>query len=256
MAGSYEEIEQEPQLLESPTNQAGIQGIESLMGQPAPQVNLQGLGKEGQSLLNTGMGLIQQLTQLAQNPMQNQAYASGMGEIEKMLSGGYDPMSSPYYEGIRKEAEMGTQKSVDQLMHGQSQRGTLASTPGMKAEGELRAMADAKTLQTLGSLYESERGRTSNAVSQALNYAQFQPNVMGQALSGVGSMSPLATYSSDVANQQAMTNAQLQAQHMGTQMQGYGAMADYGTYYTNPIEYKPGIGDYMMGGLGSIGGLK
>lgn len=253
MAGSYQEVEQTPQLLESPVNQAGIQGLQNLMGTPAPTVNLQGLGAQGQQLLNLGMGLLQQLTQLAQNPPE--AYKLGMAEIEKMLSGGYDPLSSPYYEGIRKEADIMTQKSVDQLMHGQQLRGTLASTPGMKAESELRALADARTLQTLGSLYESERGRTSNAVSQALGYAQYIPNIMGQALSGVGAMSPLATYGSDIANQQALANAQLQSNWLGQQMQGYGAMMDYGTYYTNPMVYQPGFLDYLMGGASAIGSI-
>lgn len=256
MGGSYEEIEQTPQLLESPTNQAGIQGIQNLMGQNAPQVNLQGLGAEGQSLLNMGMGLIQQLQQQAQNPMDNQAYALGMGELEKVLQGGYDPMSSPYYEGIRQEADILTDEGVKQLMHGQQQRGTLASTPGMSAEAGLRAKMGASTLQELGKLYEGERGRMSQGVNQALGYAQLPSNMMGQALSGIGAVSPLATYGSDVANQQSITNAQLQSNWTGQQMQGYGAMSDYGTYYTNPVEYQPGVGDYLLGGLGSIGGLK
>ncbi len=254
MGGSYQTSDVEPILLESPTNLAGIEGIQNLMGQSAPSVNLQGLGAEGQQLLNMGMGLIQQLTHLAQNPPE--IYQTGMDEIQKVLEGGYDPMSSPYYEGIRRESEMLTDRSVSEMMHGQSARGTLASTPGMRAESDLRAMADARTLQTLGQLHEGERGRMSNAVNQALGYAQYQPNVMGQAMGGIGAMSPLATYGSDVANQQAIMNAQLQSQHMGTQMSGYGAMSDYGTYYVPEQHYKPGIGDYMLGGASAVGGIK
>jgi len=256
MGGSYETSETEPVLLENEYNQAGIQGLQGLMGQAAPSVSLQGLGSQGQSLLSTGMGLINTLSKLAQNPMQNQAYALGMGEIEKVLAGGYDPMSSPYYEGIRKESDILTQRSVDQLMHGQAQRGTLASSVGVRGEGDLRSLADARTLQTLGSLYESERGRMGNAVNQALGYAEYQPNMLSGTLQGIGALSPLATYGSDVANQQASTNAQLQSSWLGQQMQGYGAMSDYGTYYVPQEHYQPGVGDYLLGGLGAIGGLK
>jgi hypothetical protein len=149
-----------------------------------------------------------------------------------------------------------TQKSADLMKHGQETRGTLASTVGAKAEGDMRAMADAKTLQTLGSLYESERNRTSNAVSQALNYASFVPSVAGAALSGASALSPLATYNSDVANQQSITNANLQSNWTGQQISGYGALSDYGTYYVPEEHYQPGLGDYLLGGMGAIGGLK
>lgn len=253
--GSYEEIEQTPILLENEWNQAGMQGLQGMMGQPAPQVSLQGLGAEGQALLGQGMALVNMLQGIAKDPSQLPGYNVGMGEIEKVLAGGYDPRSSPYYEGIRKEAEIMSEESINRLLHGQQHRGTLASTVGTKAEGYTRALMDSKTLQTLGQLYEAERGRMSQAVSQALGYSQLPMQAAGGALSGISGLSPLATYGSDAANQQALANAQLQSNWAGQQMQGYGAMADYGTYYTNPITYNPGFWDYVMGIGGAVGSI-
>ncbi|NLO02807.1 MAG: hypothetical protein GX126_10905 [Bacteroidales bacterium] len=259
--GGYETSDQQPIQLENETNQWAIAQMQQLLGSSgscgggcggnAPQVNLQGLGAEGQQLLGQGMGLLEQLTGLAKDPTQNPAYSSGLSEIQKTLSGEYDPLTSPYYEGIRKEADIATQKSADVLRHGQSTRGTLASTVGAKAEGEMRAIADAKTLQTLGSLYESERNRMSNAVSQSLGYAQYQPDVAGKALSGTSLMTPLATYDTEIANQEQIANANLQAGHqalqvqkLGTQLSGLNSMANYGTYYMPEQYYQPGLFDY------------
>ena len=264
--GGYQTSDQQPIQLENPTNQWAIAQMQQLLsgsgscggscGGNAPQVNLQGLGAEGQQLLGQGMGILDQLTGLANDPTQNPAYSSGLSEIQKTLSGEYDPLTSPYYEGIRKEADIATQKSADLLKHGQSTRGTLASTVGAKAEGEMRAIADAKTLQTLGSLYESERGRMTNAVSQALGYAQYQPNVAGKALSGTSLMSPLANYDTEIANQEQLANANLQAGHLATQLGGLGAMANYGTYYMPQQYYEPTTADYILGGISAVGGLK
>lgn len=271
--GGYQTSGQQPIQLENSTNQWAISQMQNLLGGSggccggaggaAPQVSLQGLGAEGQQLLGQGMGILDQLIGLSKDPTQNPAYSSGLSEIQKTLSGEYDPMKSPYYEGIRKEADIATQKSADLMKHGQSTRGTLASTVGAKAEGEMRAIADAKTLQTLGSLYESERNRMSNAVSQSLGYAQYQPDVAGKALSGTSLMTPLATYDTEVANEEQIANANLlagnqalQVQKLGTQLSGLNSMANYGSYYMPEMYYEPKPVDYLLGGISAIGGLK
>lgn len=256
MAGGYETVEQEPILLESPVNQQAAQQLQQVMQTPInmPQVSLQGLGAEGQALLGAGMGLLSQLQALAQNPPE--IYNIGVDYIKKILSGSYDPMTSPYYKGIRQEAEMMTENAADILRQGQQLRGIAASTPGMRAEAELRTGMNAQTLQTLGQLYESERNRMSQAGQQALAYANYQPNLLGMGLSGIGQLSPLATYGSDVANQQALANAQMQAQGLLAgyqgQLSGLTNLMDYGTYYMPQQVYQPGLLDYITGGLGAV----
>jgi len=257
MGGSYQPVDVEPIMLENETNQQAVQGLQDLINNPVtmPQVSLQGLTGQGQSLLNTGMSILSQLQNLAQNPPE--ALKIGLDYIKNVLSGSYDPMSSPYYQGIKEEAKTMTQDAIDLLRQGQQIRGVVASTPGMRAESNLRTGMNAKTLQTLGQLYENERNRMTTAGSQALAYANYQPSILSGAMSGIGALSPLATYNSDVANKEAMFNAQLQGQgllaNQQNQLGALSTLADYGTYYVPPVEYKPGLGDYILGGLGAAG---
>lgn len=84
-------------------------------------------------------------------------------QYRKTLAGDYDPRTSPYYEGLRGEAEYLKRKGTTALRREHELGGTLMDTNAMGVRGEFINRADSALLQELGRLYESERDRTERA---------------------------------------------------------------------------------------------
>jgi hypothetical protein len=107
------------------------------------------------------------------------------GEMTKTLEGGYDPLTSPYYRGLREEAEREQRKGVTDIRQGAELGGMLKSTPRLGAEGTFLAASKSNLLKQLGLLYETERGRKSQA-------ARDIQGVEGQQISDVAAIGGVA----------------------------------------------------------------
>jgi hypothetical protein len=104
--------------------------------------------------------------------------------LGQTLRGEFDPRTSPFYQGLRDEAQRLKQVGVsDALRRGQRFSGGFSGVAGRQA-GEVAGRADENILQVLGSLFETERGRQQQAVPTALG---FEQGISG-TLAGLGGL--------------------------------------------------------------------
>jgi len=109
---------------------------------------------------------VQMLIQQELGPLLERLNAGGQlatNEYTKTLTDQYDPRTSPYYEGLRSEAERLTNQGVTRLRQRAELGGNLQSTPAAAQEGEFVNQANSALLTELGKLYESERNRKTTA---------------------------------------------------------------------------------------------
>ncbi|MBA7577583.1 hypothetical protein ES708_19436 [subsurface metagenome] len=209
-----------------------------------------GVSGTEQQLLRQGMSMIQKLTS-GEMP---EAFGIGMEKIKSILGGEYDPMTSPYYKGLKEEAARFEQKGVSDIRQRSQLGGMLYSEPAMGAEAEFRGVTGTGLTKELGRLYEADIGRQAGMVPQLLGYAGMEAARPGQALAGISALSPLAGKGGDIARQQELLNWQQQTQQelfpWTHQAPIHQFMADWGTFYQPEQVYKPGPFDYLAG-LGS-----
>jgi len=247
LTGGYEEGPA-PELLTTPYTDPAMQSLLDLATTTPtlPSVSLPGISGTEQQLLSQGMSLIQKLV----SGKMPEAYTMGMEKIKSVLGGEYNPLTSPYYKGLKEEAARFEQKGVSDIRQRSQLGGMLYSEPAMGVEAEFRGITGTGLTKELGRLYEADIGRQTGMVPQLLGYAGLEAGMPGRALSGIGALAPLAGKGGDIARQQAMLNW-----GVGTQQAmfpwTYGAdinkfLADWGTFYTPEQIYKPGLLDYAL----------
>ena len=98
--GSYED-DPAPVQLTTPYTEPALNQLETLGSTTPtlPTVDLPGTTPEEQQLLKQGQSLIQQLMS-GEMP---EAFQIGMDKIKNILGGEYNPVSSPYYKGLKEE---------------------------------------------------------------------------------------------------------------------------------------------------------
>lgn len=127
----------------SPLSQSGLARLEDILGQPAA----------------------------SENPL----FVSAVGELQKTLSGEYDPYESEYYDAVRSGLLRELSEAKDRLRASASARDVFSSSGRVAGEGELEETAMNSLAQVLGSLAEAERGRrlgAAGAVPGLLAYGQ------------------------------------------------------------------------------------
>jgi hypothetical protein len=249
--GTYEEGP-EPELLTTEYTDPAMQALLGLATTTPtlPSVSLPGVSGTEQQLLRQGMSMIQKLM----SDKMPEAFGIGMEKIKSILGGEYDPMTSPYYKGLKEEAARFEQKGVSDIRQRSQLGGMLYSEPAMGAEAEFRGITGTGLTKELGRLYEADIGRQAGMVPQLLGYAGMEAARPGQALAGISALAPLAGKGGDIARQQELLNWQTATQqelfpwtHQAP-IQQY--LADWGTFYQPEQIYKPGPFDYLAG-LGS-----
>jgi hypothetical protein len=107
------------------------------------------------------------------------------GYYNDVLSGGYDPSTSDYYQGFRAEQNRLKQDALLGIARQGQMAGMSRSTPVLGVQARTGAAIDDATLRQLGLLYENERARRDQA-------AGFLSQLGGQELSQVGQVEQLA----------------------------------------------------------------
>jgi len=287
----------DPVLLETEYTEPAMQSLQELANQPLPtlptvdlpsvslpQVNLPsltlpGISAEEQKLLSYGMSMIEKMMS-GQMP---EAYTLGMEKIKSVLAGEYDPTKGDYYKGLKEEAETFKEEGISDIRQAGQLGGMLYSEPRIAEESKLIGQIATGLTKELGRLYESNINREAGMIPQLLGYSGQEINKQGQALSGIGSLSPLAGKSGDINRQQSMLNyqtgidqalanqqigaqesmfnvgqqtqQQLINQQIGSQQAMlpytvsaplYSELANYGTWSQPTTHYEPGILDYVI----------
>ena len=251
--GSYED-DPAPVQLTTPESEAAVGQLQNLANTTPnlPSINLPGTSPEENQLLQQGMSLIQQLI----SGKMPEAYTLGMNKIKSILGGEYNPLTSPYYKGLKEEASKMKIEGASDIRNRSQLGGMLYSEPAMNIESERKGDIDTSLLKTLGSLFESNINREAGMIPQLLGYSNAKTGMMGTALSGINAMSGLAGKSGDINRQETMLNWQQdtnQAMFPWTNqaplLQG---LADYGNWYTPTQTYHPGLLDYALPLAGAI----
>ena len=268
--GGYEEGP-EPELLTTEYTEPAMTALEELATTTPtlPTVSLPsyptlpGISETEQQLLTQGMGLIQELIS-GEMP---EAFKIGMDKIKGILGGEYNPLTSPYYQGLKEEAARFERKGISDIRQRSQLGGMLYSEPAMGVEAEFRGILGTGLTKELGRLYEADVGRQAGMVPQLLGYAGMEAGRPGQALAGIGAMAPLAGIGRGVATKEALgqfgvgTQQALADWGVGTQQAMFPwthqapiqqFMADWGTFYTPEQTYKPGLLDYALPIAGAI----
>jgi len=251
--GTYEEGEP-PELLTTEYTEPSMTALMNLATTTPnlPNLNLPGMTEEEKQLLNQGMSLIQKLIS-GEMP---EAYTLGMEKIKSVLGGEYNPLTSPYYKGLKEEAARFEEKGVSDIRQRSQLGGMLYSEPAMGAEAEFKGILGTGLTKELGSLYEADVNRQVSMIPQLLSYSGQEIGRQGMGLSGITALAPLAGKGGDIARQEEMLNWQQQTQQalFPYQYQApiWESLANWGTWYQPQKYYKPGLLDYAGGILGAI----
>ena len=251
--GTYEEGEP-PELLTTEYTEPSMTALMNLATTTPtlPSINLPGISGEEKQLLNQGMSLIQKLMS-GEMP---EAFKIGMEKIKSILGGEYNPLTSPYYKGLKEEAARFEEKGVSDIRQRSQLGGMLYSEPAMGAEAEFKGILGTGLTKELGSLYEADVNRQVGMIPQLLSYSGQELGKQGMAMSGITGLAPLAGKGGDIARQEEMLNWQQRTQQalFPYQYQApiWESLANWGTWYQPQKYYKPGLLDYAGGILGAI----
>jgi len=117
-------------------------------------------------------------------------------EYSSILSDDYDPRTSPFYEGLRQEAERLKAEGVTSLRQRAELGGMLGSSGAAVAEGSFVKQSNSAMLQELGRLMETERGRKLLA-------AEGIQGAEAQRLSNIAAVGGIAETERDIEQQRA-----------------------------------------------------
>lgn len=174
---------------QSEASKAGQAYLTKLIG-TAPNVALQGTA----GLTPVQMAIQQSLSGLLAKSGQAGDLASK--EYSSILEGDYDPRTSPYYEGLRQEAERLKKEGVTGLRQRAELGGMLGSSTGAVAEGSFVSEANSALLKELGRLMETERGRKLLA-------AEGIQGAEAQRLGNIAAVGGIADIERDIEQQRA-----------------------------------------------------
>jgi len=255
--GTYEEGP-EPELVTTEYTEPAMEALQNLATTTPtlPTVSLPGVSGTEQQLLNQGMSLIKELVS-GEMP---EAYKLGMNKIKNILGGEYNPLTSPYYKGLKEEAARMEEKGVSDIRQRSQLGGMLYSEPAMGAEAEYKGILGTGLTKELGRLYEADIGRQASMIPQLLGYSGQELGRKGAALSGITSLAPLAGKGGDIARQQELLNWGVGTQQALFPYQ-YQApiwqnLADWGNWTQPQMYYQPGPLDYIVPLAGSWLGRK
>jgi len=254
--GHYEEDEP-PELLETEYTDPAMEKLAELMGRDVtlPTVDLPKLSDAEKKLVDFGTNIIQKMMG-AGTP---EPYEIGLEKIKSVLGGEYNPLTSPYYKGLKEEAARFEEQGISDIRQRSQLGGMLYSEPAMGAEAEFKGILGTGLTKELGRLYESDINRQTSMIPQLLGYAGYESSLPGQKIETLKSFAPMAGQERDIATKQALADWQVGTQQELFPFQ-YQApiaqyMADWGNWYQPTQTYHPGFWDYAGGILGGIGSI-
>lgn len=125
------------------------------------------------------------------NRSQPELYGQAQNVISNSLTGGYDPNTSQYYEGVRQSADLNLADALNRYGQQQYLTGNLRATPTDTGQARLIAENTANLNQTLGQLALQERQNQMQSVNQAMSLGQLQDQFGANTLNAYASISPL-----------------------------------------------------------------
>lgn len=101
-------------------------------------------------------------------------FKAGESELLSTLGGQYDPLTSPFYSGFRKESQIEEEAAINRLNRGLQGRGMFASSGAVREVGDVRSRFSADRMSVLGSIFENERTRRLRTAPVAAQFSNLQ----------------------------------------------------------------------------------
>lgn len=137
-----------------------IEGVEA-MQKPYPGQLTAGMSPEERQALSAISGY-----------QPSSLWKQSQEQLGKTISGQYDPISSPYFKAFRENLGRETEDIVTGVNQQFNLGGMLPSTQRSRVVGDVRTDALGRIAQELGGMYETERGRSLQAIPMAMAMEQ------------------------------------------------------------------------------------
>lgn len=138
-----------------------------------------------------GQGLDQFLTQFLNQPDASSQTTDVRNLLNKTITGGFDPGTSPYYQALRDTAEYNRKGAIDEQRAGAGARGKFFSQGALNKEGDINAQTKLGLNNSMLEFANNERDRQTSAVGPALNleqYLQRLPLAKADAATTIGAL--------------------------------------------------------------------
>lgn len=96
--------------------------------------------------------------------------------VNKTLTGGFDPATSPYYQAMKAEAAVNNADTQNQIKSDAAGGGRFWSGARLQEQGRAKTASNNSLNTVMGSLAESERNRQMQAVPYAQQLADTESN--------------------------------------------------------------------------------
>lgn len=176
--------------------------------------------------------------------------SQAIAELSKTVTGGYNPETSPAYQGYRTTSQLEENEAVNALRRRLQLGGLPASTPALGQEGKVRQGYSGMRLEKLGDLITQERNRQMAATTPL---ASLSTQVSEQPLKQAGAAEAFGAIPREIETQQEQAIwdalvATLTAPYT-YQAPVAGTILNEPRYtYINPQQSSSGAG----GGIGSL----
>lgn len=127
----------------------------------------------------------------ATSPVNTPNLSAAQKEINKTLSGEYDPSTSAYYQAIKAESQRNLEKQNEYIKSNASGGRRYFSGARLKAQSDAAADVNTSLNTTMGQLAENERQRMMQAVPLAVSvedYIQNAPAKKSATLQTLGAL--------------------------------------------------------------------
>ena len=165
------------------------------------------------------------------------SYGLAEEELRRTMTDFYDPMESPYYQGLRDAIAREEEEAVTATRRHGQMGGMLGATPTSRAVGDVRATAAGQRGELLGGLYERERDRRTQSIPQLMQVGREMTDLpMRQAAMGMEAGG-------------LPRNIEMQRAGM------YGGLMNYQPFYTPDMyypQYEPAWWEKAMSGIGGM----
>lgn len=155
--------------------------VKQYIGKYKPGVDYAGLSKMMTPSPLEQEGLTS-LSGLMSRPMPKTFTEAG-DVLSKTLTGGYDPMTSPYYDSLRKNVEKERQQTIKQLNQQISKAGLGGTSYRAGKIGDIELESFDKVSDIIAKLQEAERVNQLNAIQTAMNYSTTAEAIPANRLS-------------------------------------------------------------------------
>jgi hypothetical protein len=111
--------------------------------------------------------------------------------LNKTITGGFDPKTSPYYHAFRDTAEYNRKDAINKTRAEMGGRGKFFSSEALAKEGDINAQTANALNMTAADLADRERNRSAGAVGQAAGLEKYIAGIpleKAQAATQLGSL--------------------------------------------------------------------